>query len=182
MLTAFCLSLIILTVVSFSIVFEVRLSIDVYSKNNYISVFLFGVNILKFDISISDDMTYGKALQIKHGEKTLLSMNIGKDIRSDINKMLKNDFNPFLNLNIVRILLYGEYGDGDPLRTAIIIGCIKNGLDILLNRFLFAQKNKMFSVINPNFNKCSINFVINGIFSITLADIIYSNFFIKKES
>ncbi len=181
MLTAFCLSLIILTVVSFSIVFEARLSIDVYSKNNYISVLLFGINIIKLDISVFDDMTYGKTLQIKHGEKTLLSINIGKDFKSDLNKMFKNDFNPLLNLNIVRILLYGEYGDGDPLRTAIIVGCIKNSLDILLNNFLFAQKSKIYSIINPNFNGYSTNFVINGIFSITLADIIYSNFFIKKE-
>ena len=180
MLIAVCITLIVLTILAFSIISEVKVNLDIYGHDNYISFFLFGIRVVRIDVDfIRNDSVF--KLELKNKEKTVASLSLNEVDRNSAKDTLRKALpNPFYNLDIIEIDAYAEYGGDNAFRTVMLVGVLRNLFGAALLYLMSTQKVKAMSYVQPNFDNRAIIFRLSGIFCITLADIIFGIIFSKK--
>lgn len=180
MLIAVCITLIVLTILAFSILSEVKVNLDIYGHDNYISFFLFGIRVVRIDVDfIRNDS--GFKLELKNKEKTVASLSLNEVDRNSAKDTLRKALpNPFYNLDIIEIDAYAEYGGDNAFRTAMLVGVLRNLFGAALLYLMSTQRIRTMSYVQPNFDNKAIIFRLNGIFCITLADIIIGIILSKK--
>ncbi len=182
MLSAICIALIFLFIMSFSIISEVRLNIDIYGKKNSIVFCLFGIKVIDIDIAFEGSDFDSFRLLLKNKDKVITTLNLNQVDRNSAKNAIKQALpNPFYNLDIIEIVAYAEYGGDDAFRTVIIVSILQWLFGGALLYILSTQRLKAMSEVKANFQNKSLILRVSGIFSITIADIIYGIIFSKKE-
>ncbi|MCH5163891.1 MAG: hypothetical protein J1F36_02620 [Clostridiales bacterium] len=181
MLIAVCITLIVLTILTFSIISEVKVNLDIYGHDNYISFFLFGIRVIKIDIDFVRNDTDVFKLELKNKDRLVATLSLSEVNRNSAKDTLRKALpNPFYNLDIIEIDAYAEYGGDNAFRTVMLVGLIRNLFGAALLYLVSTQKIKTISDVQPNFDNRAIIFRLSGIFSITLADIIIGIIISKK--
>ncbi len=181
MITAICIVLIILSILSFSIISEARVSLNIYGKKNSIAFFLFGIKVIQIDVDFEGSDFDSFRILLKNKEKVISTINLKQIERNTVKDTFNNALpNPFYNLDIVEIDAYAEYGDDNAFRTAMIAVVLKYVFEGALLYVLSTQKVKTVSDVKANFDNRTLIFRVSSIFCITLADIIYGIIFGKK--
>lgn len=171
MLTAVCIILILLTLISFDIVAEVRAD---FGRSNSVTFFLFGLKVITIKIDFTRSKEEILKIELKSGDKLITSLGI-KDLDKDkAMETAKSAVpNPFCNLDIVELEVYAELGIGNALGTVVEVMVARSlieGAHLLISA---SQKVKVLSFIKPVFDESKFIVDMSGIFSITIADIIY---------
>lgn len=180
MLIAICLTLIILSLLSFSIISEAKVNLDFYGDDNSISFFLFGFKVIKINIYLVKNVNEPIKLELKNKDKIIAEIDasdINRNMASSLRKALPN---PFYNLDIVEIEVNAQYGGDNAFSTVMTSLILENLFYGALLYILSTQKVRAKADVMPCFNRKSLNLKASSIFSITLADIIYGILFSKK--
>ncbi len=174
MLTAICISLILLSVCAFNIVAEVRLDIDILSNANSVTFFLFGIKVIKINISLVTSKEEILKIELCNKDKLLTSLTLNDISQTNAKETFKNALpNPFYNLDIVELEVFAELGSQNALATVVSVMAVKWIVEAAHLYIASSQRVKVLSFVKPNFDKSAIIVNLSGIFSITIADIIY---------
>ncbi len=174
MLTAICITLIVLTIFALNIVAEVRLDVDLLKNDNAVTFFLFGIKIIKIDIGFATSHEDVIMLELSNKDKQIASLKLSDINKDNAKDTFKNALpNPFYNLDIVELEAFVELGTADALKTVAFVMAIKWGVEAARLLISASQRVKVLSYVKPNFDRSTIIVNLSGIFSITIADIIY---------
>ena len=180
MLTAFCVALLILGVISISIISEININFDVYEDRNFVSFSLFYIKIAKISAKLKVTAR-GLYVELLKKDKNIACVPFSDIIKSPERLMPQDTRNPFCNLDLVELDINGEYGDGNAFSTALVAATMQKAIAFRLLNAIIKQKVRTNGQIVPNFQENAMNLHFSGIFFITLADIIYGIVFNKKQ-
>lgn len=181
MLTALCIILILLTILSFSIISEVKVNLDL-SGENAISFFLFGIKVIQIDVLIFRSEEDVFKLELRNKDKLIKSIGLSELNRANAKESMSGSLpNPFLNLDIIELEFYAEYGGQNAFATVLIIMAIKFLIEGVHIFIASNQRVKVLGYIMPAFDSRKAAASLSGIFCITIADIIYGIIFGKRS-
>ncbi len=182
MLTAICIALILLTLVSFNIISEVRVDFDFYAKSFAVSFYLFGFKIIRIDILFHRSESEVFMIELWNKDKLIKSLGFREMNKSNAKDTIGSTLpNPFYNLDIIELELSAEYGGENAFNTVRTIMAAKWLISFAGLYITSMQRVKVQSYIKPNFDSRAIIMNLSGIFSITIADIIYGIIWGKRS-
>ena len=172
MLTAFCIMLLILGILTLSIISEIKVRFDAYGGENSVSFSLFNIKIIKIAAKLRVS-SIGITLELMRKGEIISSVPVDYVIKAPEKLMPQTTRNPFCNLDLVELNIDGEYGDGNAFSTVLVTTAMQRAISFRLLNAIIKQKVRIGGKIEPNFRENAMNLHFSGIFFITLADIIY---------
>ncbi|MCI9518042.1 MAG: hypothetical protein HFK08_02145 [Clostridia bacterium] len=173
MLTAFSIIILVLTFVSLPFVFTVNLKADLFENSGTIAVSLFFVPIFKARIRVESESATEKNIVVISGKKRdEIHLNADKNDKKSVMALFKAA--PVMSyLTVEKLDVEAAVGfAANAFSTTMIVGVLRTFFGAL-SAFLKSRQNiAIRNVIVPSYNKNKLDFDVEGIFKLSLANII----------
>ena len=174
MLTAFSIIILVLTFVSLPFVFTVNLKADLFENSGTIAVSLFFVPIFKARIRVESESATEKNIVVISGKKRdEIHLNADKNDKKSVMALFKAaPVMSYLTLEKLDVEAAVGFSAANAFSTTMIVGVLRTFFGAL-SAFLKSRQNiAIRNVIVPSYNKNKLDFDVEGIFKLSLANII----------